>query len=1044
MPAFLLATGLCFAVSAEAPRPEHPTATARSTPVPVTAQEVRSAAPDRILALQSVRIHGVVTFVHATEATLFVHDDTGQLAIGLVDRNLPLPTVGEVVTVVGSIEPGPRVPRVRATSISPEARGALPLAPEISFAEALSGAQEHQWVKTRGHLLRNESFADWQRLTLGTPDGEFTVSIRSADRLPLAEGAEIVVRGVCQLWTRPGSTDIGGFFLSSPSLDEVCPTEPSPENAAVLTQVVQIRKLRASEAAAGHAVALQGVVTFAHPDRKIFYLHDETGGTLVWFDHDTAAMPTVGDVVSVHGTTSSGAPAPGVRAGQIRTSGRRAPPTPRPIGLEHALTGAEDGQWVEMRGHLRQVDTLGGWLRLFLTTAAGEITVSIPQSSPIEAKAGSFLVVRGVCQSWKDEHNRIGGFFLYTPSEADLTVAEPPPVDPFAVPEESIANLGLYRPETLAMQQVRLSGTVLHHRPGHSVVVQNDSGIVRAYGPAREPLQPGDRIEVAGVPGRRGNRSVLRGAVYRRVGVGPPPSPTALPPGPGFDAALEDRLVCVEGLLTNLSSRPGHTRLLLQTEGAVVEAVYPESFSAGGGLRLGSRLLVTGLYRLVYDEGEEPAAFSIELRSPADLVLRERPPWWTTRRALSALGGVALCFVVGLAWVSVLRRQLRRQAAVLRRQMEKEAALNARHREIVENASDLIFSTDLSGRLTSFNPAGERLTGLTPTAALALGLGDLIAAPDTATLPAFLAQAAVSAQAPAATFETRLRARGGRTLWVEISARPMREAGRVTGLLGIARDITTRKQMEEMNRQMQKAESLGRMAAAIAHHFNNQIQAVLMGLELVRLEIPHSPASHEILAAAERSARQAAEIGSLMLTYLGQASGERTPVDLAAHGRTVLERWRPRLRAGVKLVELLPAPGPLVRADAAQLHQALLCLLANAEEALGDCDGVIRVESTTVDAGAIPSVHRFPIDFEPLPGPYACLLVDDTGGGITEQDLGRIFDPFFTTKFHGRGKGLAIVLGIVRAHDGAVVVDSQPGRGSTFRVFLPLAPATRE
>lgn len=1009
-----------------------------------TTEEIRQAGATPSPAARPVRLRGVVTFVHATLGTFFLHDSSGQVAVGLADKQLPLPAVGDRVAIVGLTAPDHRPPLVRASAIATEDRGPLPFAPEITFAEGLGAPAEHQWVRIRGQLLHNESLPDWQRLTLSTPDGEFTVSIPAAERIPSANGAALLVHGVCHRWFQPNSATIGGFFLYSPSPAEVRPIEASTDEVQALTQIVQLRRLRTTEADAGRPVLLHGVVTFAHPDQRILYLNDDTGGALVWLERSEDPLPAVGTAVSVQGVTSSGTPFAGVRAARIEATGLQPLPAPRPISLERAKTGAEDSQWVEMRGHLRQIDALGGWLRLFLTTATGEITVSIPQASATEARIGSFLVVRGVCQSWTNEHNRIGGFFLYTPSTADLTVAEPPPADPFAVPEESIAGLALYRPETLEMQQVRLSGTVLHHLPGHYVVVQNDSGVVRAFSRALQPLLPGERVEIAGVPGRQGNRNVLRGAVYRRLTTGPAPVPIPLPDPPRTDPSLDGHLVSLTARLANLTTRLGDNHLLLETGGVIVPVDYPGSLPAATTreLRAGSKVAVAGLYSLEYDEDEKPSTFSVQLRSPADIVLLEPPPWWTARRALSALSTIGLCLGLGLVWLAVLRRQVQRQTVIIRRQMDTEATLNARHREIVENASDFIFSTDLAGRLTSFNPAGERMTGYSTAAALQLGLGDLIDSRDTATAAAFLAQAKLPANAPAAHLETRLRTRDEHTVHVEISARPIRGNDRVSGLLGVARDITARKQMEELNRQVQKAESLGRMAAAIAHHFNNQIQVVLMGLEMVRLELPKDPSAIEILATAERSARQAAEIGSLLLTYLGQSTSERTTFDLAASCRRSLSLLRSQPSENRRLEEIIPVPGPTICADVDQIQRALRCLMTNAEEALEARGGAIRVEVATVEPGAIPTAHRVPIDFEPLATSYACLSVADTGCGISEQDLGKIFDPFFTTKFHGRGTGLSVVLGVARAHDGAVVVDSQLGQGSRFRVYFPLAAGT--
>ena len=116
-------------------------------------------------------------------------------------------------------------------------------------------------------------------------------------------------------------------------------------------------------------------------------------------------------------------------------------------------------------------------------------------------------------------------------------------------------------------------------------------------------------------------------------------------------------------------------------------------------------------------------------------------------------------------------------------------------------------------------------------------------------------------------------------------------------------------------------------------------------------------------------------------------------------------------------------------------------LVFNAWEARRDGRSAIQVTVKIVSPADIPEAHRFPIDWRPNDDAYACLQVADEGCGIADQDIEQLFDPFFSSKFTGRGLGLAVVLGIVRAHDGAVTVDSEAGRGSIFRVFLPVAAA---
>lgn len=189
-----------------------------------------------------------------------------------------------------------------------------------------------------------------------------------------------------------------------------------------------------------------------------------------------------------------------------------------------------------------------------------------------------------------------------------------------------------------------------------------------------------------------------------------------------------------------------------------------------------------------------------------------------------------------------------------------------------------------------------------------------------------------------------------------------------------------------------------------------------------------------------QAAHQAAELSTLMLTFVGQATASLEPLDLSQTCQRFLPLLRAALPAGLPLETDLPLPGPIVRAHADQISQLLMNLVTNAGEAVGKKTGVVRLSVVaTVPPEDIPEAHRFPAEWEPKSAVYACLEVADSGRGMAERDVERVFEPFFSDKAAGRGLGLSAVLGIVRAHGGAVAVRSEPGRGSTFRVFLPLS-----
>jgi PAS domain S-box-containing protein len=257
-------------------------------------------------------------------------------------------------------------------------------------------------------------------------------------------------------------------------------------------------------------------------------------------------------------------------------------------------------------------------------------------------------------------------------------------------------------------------------------------------------------------------------------------------------------------------------------------------------------------------------------------------------------------------------------------------------------------------------------------------------------------------------------------------------------IYGISRDITDRIQLEQQTHQIAKAESLSRMAGSVAHNFNNILNVVSGNLELAMLGLHDGCKTSINLSEALIASRKAADMSRLMLTYLGQSHVKHEPLDLSTTCRQILPIIQKEIKEEIALKTDSPSSGPVIEGNSSQLHQLLKNLIINAAESVSDCKGTLHLSIKKVHSSAIPPRH-FPADFLPQNASYACLEIRDSGCGIPEQDIEKIFDPFFSTKFTGRGLGLAVVLGIVREHDGAVTVKSAPGKGSVFHVFLPVA-----
>ena len=262
----------------------------------------------------------------------------------------------------------------------------------------------------------------------------------------------------------------------------------------------------------------------------------------------------------------------------------------------------------------------------------------------------------------------------------------------------------------------------------------------------------------------------------------------------------------------------------------------------------------------------------------------------------------------------------------------------------------------------------------------------------------------------------------------------------------VVNDVTERREeearrlkLEQRLQQAEKADSLGRMAGAISHHFNNLLAVMIGNLELVLSEVPSGAEPDERLSDALSAARSAAQVSTTLLGYLGQADKEKGPQNLSEVIRQSLPILRAATPSGVELESDLPSPGPTVNVSVGQIRQVLENLVTNAWEATRPNTGTIRVAVREVPRDEIPTTDRFPQGWSPTTERYAVLSVTDRGSGIDRRYVEQIFDPFFSGKEYGRGLGLSVALGAVKAHDGVIAVTHLPGGGTTMGVYLPVS-----
>ncbi len=284
----------------------------------------------------------------------------------------------------------------------------------------------------------------------------------------------------------------------------------------------------------------------------------------------------------------------------------------------------------------------------------------------------------------------------------------------------------------------------------------------------------------------------------------------------------------------------------------------------------------------------------------------------------------------------------------------------------------------------------------------------------------------------------------GSRFWASGVMIALRKDGKLHGYAKVVRDFTDRRQLDEAMRQTQKLESVGVLAAGVAHDFNNVLTAILGNVSLVRRRLASLNVDGQVdtlLAAAERAGGRAADLVKQLLNYAGKGRREMRPIDIGQVMKDALAIVQASVSKKIKIIRDIPANSPMLEGDVGQIQQLILNLVLNGAEAIGDNHGEVSIKVRIRDVAQAELAKKY-APFPMPPGAYTEIQVSDNGVGMDERTLQQIFDPFFTTKFMGRGLGLAAALGIVRSHGGGIAVESHQGKGTTFTVLLPAEQET--
>ena len=804
----------------------------------------------------------------------------------------------------------------------------------------------------------------------------------------------------------------------------------------VLTRIAQIRQLTAAQAARGYPVRVRAVVTYYSPSGPNFlgrdtfmngetpdlFVEDATAGT--WVNLPKGAPPLrAGQFVEMEGVTEIPDFAPQIGQPRYRVIGTAPLPEPKRPSLERMISSAEDSQWVETQGIVRQVKLLDGLLTFDVAVPGGRLKALVPGiRGPVPTQfVDAEVRIRGACGAIFNNKLQLLGILLYVPDLSQIQALKTPG-DPFAKPVAALDTVARFAPQRSQGHRIRVQGTVTLQNARTSYVSDGRSGL-RVESTDATAFQPGDRLDVVGFPHVSEYTLTLEDAVCRRIGSQAPQTPIPVTAQQLLTGDYDSLPVSIEGRLLGKSILADSETLVIEKGRAVFSAVIrlPRGAPGPDPPPVGSILHVSGICVSGKDNEDHNQAFRLLLQSAGDVKIVRQPPWWTVPKALAALGILAVAILAGLAWVVVLQRQ---------------SMLEQRYQNLVEHANDIIFTLDLDQTLTSLNQAGERILGYTRKEAVGLPLARL--------LPPLwrekIGEVAhrVARGGPYPNQEWELTAQDGRRTPVEVSLQSMRKGGRLVGLLGIARDISDRKRAEdEMLHAKEAAEAANRakseFVANMSHELRTPLNAVIGYSEMLQ-EIAEERNEQDMLADLRRIKTAGKHLLGLINDILDLSKIEAGKVQLSTE----------RFAAGPMIHEVVSTVEPLVEknanrlemacddglghvvADQTRTRQVLINLLSNASKFTER--GVIRLEAKRIRGESANWVE---------------FRVADTGIGMSREQIERLYRPFMqadastTRKYGGTGLGLAISRRLCQMMGGSLSVESELGRGSIFTVRLP-------
>ena len=803
----------------------------------------------------------------------------------------------------------------------------------------------------------------------------------------------------------------------------------------VLTTARAAHSLQSDEARRHYPVRLRVVVTYYDPDTDpktgAFFGCDSTSCICVLVPPRPILPLHPGTVIDLTGVSEPGNYAPIVIGSDIRVVAQsHLPPKPPRRSLAQLMTGADDGQWVEVEGVVHSVTQAEHNATITLALQDGiihGITPLEPGADYASLVDATVLVHGNAAPVWTKNGQMVGARLLF-PSLAQIKIEEPAPADPFSMPVHTINSLLRFSPKATFVHRARVKGQVTLQWPGRWLYIQDGSQGLFIPTVQRTPLKLGDVVDVVGFPAMGEYSLMLEDAAFKPAAAGQLIAAASVTAQDAMRGDYDAKLVQIQGQLVNQDLASEYPTLVMSSGGMLFFAVLPSGTKAEqiASWPVGSEVQLTGVCSVQVDkylsaqrEGAAlPVSFRVLLRSPRDVVVLQKPSWWTASRILMLLAICVFIILFGTLWVAALQRRVRERTETIRATLESTA--------------DGILVVDSAGGIAAYN---QKFATMWTIPEYLLKLRDRrvlleFVRPQLKNAEAFTASIlALTADARAKTDDV-VEFKDGRAF--ERHSEPQTVNGKNVGRVWGYRDITERKRAEqELKIAKEAAEAANRAKSEFLANMSHEIRTPMngvLGMTDLLLDTGLNPEQREFASLAKAAADSLLTIINDILDFSKIEAGK---LELESIEFNLRDSLAPTiktlaLRAHQKGLELIfdirPEVPEEVVGDPSRLRQIIINLMGNAIKFTERGEVVLRV---ALDSSSSNEVRLH-------------FVVLDTGVGIAPEKQKLIFEAFSQAdgstarRFGGTGLGLTISSRLVEMMGGKIWVESALGHGSAF------------